>query len=159
MKVILLENVQGLGNAGDVVDVAEGHARNFLFPRSLAAQATEGRIQEAEKRKTQRAATETIALEDAQKQVSALDGKTLLVRMPAGPDGRLFGSVTSAAITAEIERALGVKLAKGVVRLKEPLKTIGERPVRLEFPHGLEADIIVVVEAVKQDGTPSGEQE
>lgn len=147
MKVILLSRVEHVGDAGDVVNVSDGYARNFLFPNGLAAQASAARVEQAEKQKEEKRTVERLALEDAQKQVNLLDGKTLLMRRPAGPEGTLFGAVTAKDITEEVHRVLGVELPKGIVRLKEPLKHVGEKPVHLEFPHGLEADMIVVIEA------------
>ncbi len=147
MKVILLGKVQGTGEAGDIVEVADGYARNFLFPQGLAAQASAGRVKEAEARKKKKEEEVQLALEEAQKHVNDLDGKTIPIRKEAGPEGKLFGSIAAKDITDEIEKAVGIKLPKGVVKLKETIRTVGEYPVHLNFPHGLEADMIVVVEA------------
>lgn len=146
MKVILLEDVENVGKAGDVVDVSDGYARNSLFPRGVAAQATDSRVREAEQRKAKAEELQVMALEEAQRHIEILDGKTILLRVNAGPEGTLFGAVTAKDITEEIQRSLGVALPKGIVRLKEPIKLIGEKPVHLEFPHGLEADMTVIVE-------------
>lgn len=146
MKVILLTVVEHVGNAGDVVDVADGYARNFLFPKGLAAQATADRIEHAAKKKAAEDAAARMALEEVQQHVNVLDGKTLLLKRPAGPEGVLFGAVTNRDITEEIHRALKIELPKGVVKLKEPIKHVGEKPVHLEFPHGLEADMTVIIE-------------
>lgn len=151
MKVILLGAVEHVGNAGDVVDVADGYARNFLFPMGLAAQATADRIEHAQKKKAAEDAAARMALEEAQKHVDMLDGKTILLRRPAGPEGILFGAVTNRDITEEILRTLKIELPKGVVKLKEPLKHVGEKPVHLEFPHGLEADMTVVIERESEE--------
>lgn len=151
--MILLENVEGIGKAGDVVKVSDGHARNYLFPNGLAAQATESRVLAAEKQRAAAASQTRVALEDVQRQVAILDGKTVAITRKAGPEGMLFGAVTARDIAEEIERGLKISLPKGVIRLKEPLKHVGEKPVHLEFPHGLEADIIVIVEA-----EPEGEK-
>lgn len=153
MKVILLGAVEHVGNAGDVVDVADGYARNFLFPKGLAAQATAERIEHAKKKKAAEDASARIALEEAQAHVNLLDGKTLLLKRPAGPDGTLFGAVTNRDITEEIHRALTIELPKGVVKLKEPIKHVGEKPVHLEFPHGLEADMTVVIERESEEAS------
>lgn len=147
INIVLLENVKGLGEAGKVVTVSEGYARNFLFPQALAAQATESRVKEAEKRKEKAETEESMALQEAERQVGLIDGKTIPMTLKSGPEGRLFGSVTSKDITEEIEKSLGAKLPKGAVKLKSPLKQIGEHPVHVEFPHGLEADLIIIIEA------------
>ena len=152
MKVILLEQVSGLGKAGDVVEVSDGHARNFLFPKGLAAQATESRVLEAEQRKVADKKEAQVALEEVQRQVASLDGKTFPLRRKADPTGTLFGAMGARDIADEIQRTLGIALPKGVIRLKEPLKHVGEKPVHLEFPHGLEADIILLIEA-ESEGT------
>lgn len=151
MKVILLAAVEHVGNAGDVVEVADGYARNFLFPNGLAAQATAERIEHAEKKKAAEGEVARMALEEAQTHVNLLDGKTLLLKRPAGPEGTLFGAVTNRDITEEILRTLKIDLPKGVVKLKEPLKHVGEKPVHLEFPHGLEADMTVVIERESEE--------
>lgn len=152
MKVLLLENVEDLGAAGDVVDVAEGYARNRLFPSGLAAQATEQRVREAAERRADREAQSRMTFEETQRHVVALDGKTIPLTMTAGPEGKLFGAVTARRVSEEIERALSITLPKGAVKLVSPITQVGETPVRIEFPHGLEADIIVVVTAEKSPG-------
>jgi large subunit ribosomal protein L9 len=146
INVVLLENVKGIGQAGDVVTVSEGYARNFLFSNGLAAQATAGRVKELEKKATKKKEEQKMILEEVQKHVDMIDGKTISMRLKVGPEGQVFGSISAKDIVVEIEKALNVTLPKGTVRLKNPIKQIGETPVHLEFPHALEADVIVVVE-------------
>lgn len=146
INVVLLENVKGVGTAGEVVKVSEGYARNFLFANGLAAQATDGRVKELEKKAIKKKEEQKMLLEEVQRQVDAIDGKTIPMKLKTGPEGKVFGSISAKDITSEIEKALGTALPKGVVRLKSPIKQIGETPVHLEFPHALEADVIVVVE-------------
>lgn len=151
INVVLLENVKNIGSAGEVVKVNEGYARNYLFAKGLAAQATDGRVKELEKVKEKKDTEEKIALEEVQKQVDSLDGKIILMRLKVGLEGQVFGSISGKDLTAEIEKNTGVKLPKGVLRLKSPIKQIGETPIHLEFPHGLEADLIVVVEGLQEE--------
>ncbi len=146
MKVILLERVENIGDAGEVVDVQDGYARNFLFPRGLAANVTERRVEDAAQRRARVAEEARVALDVVQKQVAAVDGNTILIQKPIGPDGVLHGSVSARDIADEIHRAFSVTLPKGALKLREPIRGVGEKPVHLEFPHGLEADVIVVVE-------------
>lgn len=146
INVVLLENVKNVGQAGDVVKVSEGYARNYLFTNGLAAQATAGRVKEVEKKAAKKKEEQKMLLEEVQKQVDMIDGKTIPMKLRVGPEGQAFGSISAKDITAEIEKALNATLPKGVVRLKSPIKQIGETPVHLEFPHSLEADVIVVVE-------------
>ncbi len=151
IKVVLLGNVKGIGASGDVVKVSEGYARNYLFPKGLAAQASDGRLKEIARKKEKEETVEKIALEEAEKQVALVDGKTISMRLKVGAEGQVFGSISAKDITDEIEKSIGAKIPKGVVRLKSPIKQIGETPVHLEFPHGLEADVIVIVEGEKED--------
>ncbi|MDO8511776.1 MAG: 50S ribosomal protein L9 [bacterium] len=146
INVVLLENVKNVGLAGDVVNVSEGYARNYLFTNGLAAQATDGRVKEVEKKAAKKQEEQKMLLEEVQKQVDSIDGKTIPMKLKVGPEGQAFGSISAKDITVEIEKAIGTKLSKSVVRLKSPIKQIGETPVHLEFPHALEADVIVVVE-------------
>lgn len=157
MKVILLGRVENVGEAGDIVEVSDGHARNYLFPQGLAAVATPERIAAAEQKKQERVETERLALEEVQRWVTQLDGKTIVLQRPVGPEGTLFGAVTNKDITEELRRVFNITLPKGVVRLKEPIKHVGEKPVHLEFPHGLEADLVVLIEAeVSGEGQAKG---
>lgn len=151
INVVLLENVKNIGSAGEVVKVNEGYARNYLFAKGLAAQATNGRVKELEKVKEKKDAEEKMVLEEVQKQVDLLDGKTILMRLKVGAGGQVFGSVAGKDLIDEIEKNTGIKLPKGVLRLKSPIKKLGETPVHLEFPHGLEADLIVVVEESQEE--------
>jgi large subunit ribosomal protein L9 len=151
INVVLLENVKNIGLAGEVVKVNDGYARNYLFAKGLAAQATNGRVKELEIIKKKKDVEEKIALEEVQKQVDELDGKTVLMRLKVGSEGQVFGSITGKDLISEIEQSTGIKLPKGVLHLKSPIKQIGETPVHLEFPHGLEADLIVVVEGQQEE--------
>jgi len=153
INVVLLENVKNVGMAGDVVKVSEGYARNYLFANGLAAQATAGRVKELENKTAKKKEEQKMLLEEVQKQVDMIDGKTIPMRLKIGPEGQAFGSISAKDITTEIEKALGATLPKGVVRLKSPIKQIGETPVHLEFPHALEADVIVVVEGENDKST------
>lgn len=151
INVILLENVKNIGSAGKIVKVNEGYARNYLFAKGLAAQATDGRVNELKRVKKEQDTVDKTALEEVQKQIELLDGKTILMRLKVGSEGQVFGSITGKDLMTEIENNTGVKLSKGILHLKSPIKQIGETPVHLEFPHGLEADLIVVVEGLQEE--------
>ena len=141
MQIILLDKVGKLGNLGDVVNVKQGYARNFLIPQKLARRATEAAIKEFEGR---RAGLEKVAaakLAAATAVGEQLAGKTVRIAQKAGVDGRLFGSVTNADIAEALTKA-GNAMAKSQVRLPNgPLKTVGEHPVSVS-PHG---DVVVEI--------------
>jgi large subunit ribosomal protein L9 len=147
VRVILLQSVRGLGVAGDVVDVAPGHARNLLFPRNLAQEATPANLARREAtlaRASQRAARER---EHAVLLAERLAGRTVRVEARAGATGRLFGSVTASDIAAAVERQLGVALDRRRIELPEPIKALGTYPLRAELHGDVHAEFAVEVVA------------
>jgi large subunit ribosomal protein L9 len=132
MKVILTANVENLGNAGEVVNVAKGYARNFLLPRDLALEATPGNLKVVEQRKGQFLAAETRRQEEAEVVADRLSEITIKIKKKVGEKDVLYGSVTTAEI-AEKLAAKGVEMDKRKMDLETPIKTIGlfEIPVRL----------------------------
>lgn len=153
MKVLLLEDVEKAGKAGEVVEVSAGYARNFLFPNALAASASASQFREAAAAQQRAAKRAEEELANAQRLVELLDQKTVSVRARAGPQGKLHGAVTARMIADELSKSLGTKLPDGAVRLHSPIREAGEHKVRLEFPHGLEAEISVIVEAIMPEKT------
>jgi large subunit ribosomal protein L9 len=133
MKIVLRDDVEKLGQKGDVVDVADGYARNFLVPRGLAIRAESGVVRQAEAMRRNRSAREQRDREAAQTLADRLTGRTLTVGARAGEGGKLFGSITAADIVAAVSDQLGVELDRRRLSLDEPLKELGtvELPVRL----------------------------
>ncbi len=141
MQIILLEKVGKLGDLGDVVNVKQGYARNYLIPSKLARRATEAAIKEFEGRRAELEKAAQAKLAVAQALGEQMAGKTVRVAQKAGVDGRLFGSVTNADI-AEAMGKMGLTVLKSQVRLPNgPLKTVGEHPVAVS-PH---TDVLVEV--------------
>ena len=141
MQIILLDKVGKLGNLGDVVNVKQGYARNFLIPQKLARRATESAIKEFEGRRAELEKAAAAKLAAATALGEQLAGKTVRISQKAGVDGRLFGSVTNADIAEALTKA-GNAIAKSQVRLPNgPLKTVGEHPVSVA-PHG---DVVVEI--------------
>ncbi len=144
MKVILTQDVPSLGKAGSVVDVKEGYARNYLLPRGLAREATEGQLRALEQRRAaqqRRAAREE---ERARALAAALEGRTVRVRAKAGSTGRLFGAVTAQQV-AEALKGMGFDVDRRQVDLPEPIKAVGTHTVVVRLAHGLVARVRVEV--------------
>ncbi|MBM3449409.1 MAG: 50S ribosomal protein L9 [Armatimonadetes bacterium] len=147
MKLILAQDVPSLGKVGDVVDVKEGYARNFLLPRGLAREATAGQMKsltlahEAKERRHNR------ELEDAQRLVAALQEKAVEVTAKAGEGGRLFGSITAADVADALSRR-GFEISKKQISLEDPIKTIGSYKVDVKVSHGLHATVTLHVQPV-----------
>jgi large subunit ribosomal protein L9 len=144
-QAILLQDVENLGERGEVVDVSPGYLRNYLAPRKLAQPATTASIAESERR---REAAEQAAADQAAKaeETAATLRKTVLtIAHQAGEDGRLFGSVTGQEIAEAVRDARGLKLDKRRVQLPEPIKTTGTHMVTIEVADGVTAEVKTIV--------------
>lgn len=132
MKVLLTQDVPNLGRAGDVKEVAEGYARNYLLPRGLAVPATEGRIRMAQTQKEARSARAARQAQRLAALAERMEQMTLTFRAKAGPTGRLYGSITPADIAEALERELQMPFDRRNV-LTDPLRDLGDHtvPVRL----------------------------
>lgn len=132
MQIILQEDVEKLGTRGQVVDVAEGYARNFLLPRKLALEASAGNMKRLEKMRATFAKKEATEKGDAEKLAELLAGVSLELTRKAGENDQLFGSVTSADISDALA-AKGFNVEKRKIALQEPIKVVGdfEIPVKL----------------------------
>lgn len=145
MQIILQEDIDKLGNRGDVVTVKPGYARNYLLPRKLAVEATAGNLKAIERIRTSLAKKTATELEAAQKQAELLNGIGLKFTRKTGENDQMFGSVTTADI-AEGLAAQGFKIDKRQVQLAEPLKIIGESAVTIKVFRDVTAQIKVSVE-------------
>ena len=137
MKIVLREDVESLGHKGDLVDVADGYARNFLVPRGLAMKATRGGIAQAEAMRRNRSAREDRDREAAQELAGKLTASPIVVTAKAGEGGKLFGSITSSDIADAIAQQAGAEVDRRSIQLAEPIKELGE----LEVPVRLHADV------------------
>lgn len=144
MQIILQEDVEKLGNRGQVVEVAEGYARNFLLPRKLALEASAGNLKRLEKMRAVFAKKEAVERADAQKLAELLAGVSLEFTRRAGENDQLFGSVTNADIS-EALAAQGFTVDKRKVALAEPIKTVGEFEVPLKLHREVGANVKLVV--------------
>lgn len=145
MKVILLKDISGVGKAGDVKEVSDGYARNFLLPNALAKIAAPQAVREMEKQKEDKMKKADAELKIAQELAGKLDGVEIKLAAKAGEGNQIFGSINAQKI-AETLNKQGYKTQKSQIKLFSPIKTLGEHDVTVEFSHGLEAKIKVIVE-------------
>jgi len=143
MKVVLLKDVEKLGREGEIKEVAEGYARNFLIPQNFVKPATDQAIQEVELRKEKKTKSDQMELAEVQKIAEQLDGRELFIKVKE-KDGTLFGSVNEKTI-AKTFADEGLKIDPKNVKLEEPIKDVGDYDVKLELDHGLEANIKVIL--------------
>ena len=145
MKVVLLADVKGVGKKGELINAAEGYARNFLLPRKLAKEANAqvmNELKNAEASKAFKIKTET---EEAQKAASALEGKIVRITAKSGTGGRLFGSVTAKEIAQEIKKQFGVEIDKRKINLSGDIKAFGTYQFEIKLYTGITAKMSVAV--------------
>jgi len=141
MQVILMEKVANLGNLGDVVKVKDGYARNFLIPHGKAKRATQDNLKAFESRRAELEKAQNEQLAKAQERGAKLEGLTIQITQKAGPDGRLFGSVTNYDIVEGLKKQ-GHEVERAQIRMPQgPLKQVGEYPIQV----ALHTDVTVTI--------------
>lgn len=147
MKVILTEDVHKLGTKGDMVEVSDGYARNFLFSKGLAVEATGGKRKEWEEQQALKKKKEAKLAKTAEEVKKIIGGKKVTVKMSAGDEGRLFGSVTAAQIASAVSEQYSVSVDKKDIKLDDMIKQLGTYPIRIKLYTGVEAELNLSVEA------------
>jgi large subunit ribosomal protein L9 len=141
VRVVLRDDVENIGRKGDLIEVTDGFARNFLVPRGLAMKATKGVVQQAEAMRRNREARDARDREAAQALADQLSGQRIELRARAGEGGRLFGSVTSVDVVDAVRAQTGVELDRRKTQLGDPLKELGA----VEVPVKLHSDVEVTL--------------
>lgn len=133
MKVILLKDIKGTGKKGDVVNVSDGYARNYLFPRGIAKEGTEGNLKVLGEQKTSQKIKEEKEFEEAQKLGKEMEELTVTLYSKAGEGGRLFGSITSKDIADSLKKKHSIDVDKRKILLEEGIKSLGSRYVEIKI--------------------------
>jgi large subunit ribosomal protein L9 len=149
MKVILQKPVDKLGAPGDVVDVADGYARNYLMPRGMAVKATKGGVKHVDSLKRAHQVRTNKAKAEAEQVAGRLIATPIAVQAHAGEEGKLFGSVTSTDIAEAIEREAGIRVDRHDVHLIEPIRSVGTHEVRVHLSADVDPVITVTVEGTE----------
>lgn len=145
MKVILQKDVKNLGKVGELVSVAAGYARNFLFPRRLASEATEKRVHEFEHLKRMAEIKRKKAVAERQAVINKMKGLAVVVKATAGENDKLFGSVTTTDISNELEK-MGYSIDRRDIVLEEQIRVLGSHKAVIKLGDGLETEIAISVE-------------
>jgi large subunit ribosomal protein L9 len=145
MKIILTQEIRQLGSPGDVVDVADGYARNYLIPRGLAQRATKGAMKQVDTIKRTREVREVRDREKAEELATSLGALKIRVQAKAGDGGRLFGQVTPQAVADAIVKAGGPKVDKRRLHMDGPIKNLGVHNASLRLHPEVEADLSIEV--------------
>jgi large subunit ribosomal protein L9 len=145
MKLVLNTDVKTLGERGDVVDVSDGYARNYLLPRKLASKATAASIAAAEQAVATRGAAERKLRQEAEDLASQLGGTRVVLAAQAGDEGRLYGSVGVVDVVEGIRKFTGIQIDRKHVELVEPIKAIGLHEVTVRFHPEITVPVIIDV--------------
>lgn len=144
MKVVLTQDVKGLGKKGELVNAAEGYARNFLFPRKLAMEANAQAMSELKNREASEKFKHDTEVANAKASAEKLEGKTVKLSAKAGANGKLFGSITAKDVAEAISKEYKVELDKRKVSV-EDIKVFGTYPVEVKLYNGITASMFVMV--------------
>lgn len=146
MKVIFLQNVPGIAERDDVREVAEGYARNFLFPRKLAERADAQTLKNLEERKVRHQRERETELKEAQALAQKIEGLEIRIQAKVSDEGTLFGAISPAMIASELAKLGYAQIKKGSVVVSEPIKRVGEYEITIALEHGIEANMKLIVE-------------
>lgn len=131
MKVVLLQDVKKMGKKGDVVEVSDGYGRNVLIRKGLGVEGTKGNLNTAAQRQESKVFKDKVAADEAVIMAAQLKKVKVVIKVQSGEDGRIFGSVTGKDISEALEKQYKLKLEKKNIRLKNPIKTLGEYDVEV----------------------------
>lgn len=146
MKVILLQNVPGTGKKGEVVNVSDGYARNYLLPRKWATQATDAAVREVERRNEAERQQELERVHQAEDLAKALKGKVVVLKAKCGDKGRLYGSITTQEISDAVQQQHGVELDKRKLEVGETIRSLGEYDIQVGLYGGIKAPMKLRIE-------------
>ncbi|RJE47376.1 MULTISPECIES: 50S ribosomal protein L9 [unclassified Dehalobacter] len=147
MKVILKEDVKALGKKGKVCEVTDGYARNFLIPRGLAVEATQGNVQDLAHKQKQEELRKQREKQEALDLSQKIENMDIIVKVKVGEKGRLFGSVTNKEIAEVLEKEYQLKLDKRKIEVKEPIKGLGEYQTTVKLHSEVTARLKIKIEA------------
>jgi large subunit ribosomal protein L9 len=147
VKVILKEDVKALGKKGKVCEVSDGYARNFLIPRGLAVEATQGNVQDLAHKQKQEELRKQKEKQEALDLSHEIENMDIIVKVKVGEKGRLFGSVTNKEIAEVLEKEYQLKLDKRKIEVKEPIKGLGEYQITVKLHSEVTARLKIKIEA------------
>lgn len=150
MKVVLMQDVPGTGKKNQIVTVSDGYARNYLFPRKWAREATETAVREIERKNEAERAREMERVAAAEQLAAALKDKIILIKAKCGEKGRLYGSITGQEVADALRAQHGTDVDKRKIELPDPIRTVGESEVSVSLYPGIKVTMTVKVEPLSQ---------
>lgn len=143
MKVILLDNIKGVGKKDEIINASDGYARNFLLPKKLAVEANSANMSKLKAKQDSNQYRKNVEKEEAQKIAEKLKGILLKISVKAGENGKIFGSITSKEIAENLKSQYQIEVDKKKIELKEPIKTLGSFTVQIRLYEGVVGNLKV----------------
>lgn len=148
MKVILLQDIKGVGKKDEVINASDGYARNFLFPKKMAIPADEGNMARLQSKKDSQEYKKELERKDAKQVKSKIENIVLEIKVKAGENGKIFGGVTSKEISEELKNKYDIKVDKKKVMLKETIKTLGRFNIEIKLYEDITANLVLQINAM-----------
>ncbi|MBR6504395.1 MAG: 50S ribosomal protein L9 [Clostridia bacterium] len=147
MKLILTQDVKGLGKKDQIIEASDGYARNYLLPKKIAIQADNENMNKLQGRKDSAAHKKELEKQNANKIAEKLSKMTLKIKVKTGENGKLFGSITSKEISAELKNGYNIEVDKKKINLKEPIKEIGIFNIEIKLYEGITTKLKINIES------------
>ena len=141
MKVILLQDIKNVGKKDEIINANDGYARNFLFPKNMALEATKDNLLKLQAKKDSQAHKKNLEIEEFKKQADVINKLTLEIKVKAGENGKIFGGVTPKEISEALNKSHHLQIDKKKISLKETIKTVGRFSVDVKFGDGVNAKL------------------
>ncbi len=148
MKVILLQDIKGVGKKDEIINASDGYARNFLFPKKMAIPADEGNMARLQSKKDSQEYKKELERKDAKQVKSKIENIVLEIKVKAGENGKIFGGVTSKEISEELKNKYDIKVDKKKVMLKETIKTLGRFNIEIKLYEDITANLVLQINAM-----------
>ena len=146
MKVILLQDIKNVGKKDEIINANDGYARNFLFPKKLALEATKDNLLKLQAKKDSQKHKKNLEIEEFKKQADKIKDIVLKIKVKAGANGKIFGGVTAKEISEELKKQYKMEIDKKKINLEETIKNIGRFSVEIKFGDGVSAKLTLAVE-------------
>lgn len=147
MKVILLQDIKNVGKKDEIINANDGYARNFLFPKNLAVEATKDNLLKLQAKKDSKKHKKDLEIEEFKKQADKIKDITLEIKVKAGANGKIFGGVTAKEISEELKKQYKMEIDKKKISLKETIKNIGRFSADIKFGDGVNAKLTLNIVA------------
>ena len=145
MKVILLKDIKNVGKKDEIINANDGYARNYLFPKNLAIEASKDNLLKLQAKKDSQNHKKELEIEEFKKQADKIKDITLKIQVKAGANGKIFGGVTSKEISEELKKQYNMEIDKKKINLKETIKNIGSFSVEIKFGDGISTELTLEI--------------